>query len=78
MKNKFTQISTLTEDKLPIINEMFRNLFEWTSRIQYEKVTTATTAPSGGTHGKMVVQDDGTNVILWIYVSTAWKYVALT
>jgi len=54
---------------------MLRNLFDWVSRIQYDEVTTASTAPTGGTHGELKLQDDGTSRVLWVNIASTWYNV---
>jgi len=75
MQKRFTDIRKFDDVELPKLNDMLRNLFDWVSRIQYDEVTTASTAPTGGTHGELKLQDDGTSRILWVNIASTWYNV---
>jgi len=75
MKKKHTHIPDFTARQIPTFNNELRDIWDNLGKVDYEKVSSASTAPTGGSHADLKLLNDGTNKVLWVNISGTWTNI---
>jgi len=75
MKKNAVQITDFSAKNIPVINRQLRDIWNTLGKVDYEEVSSASTAPNGGSHGDIKLLNDGTNKVLWVNIEGIWSNI---